>query len=193
MAAARTVLQGIGRIHRNELTTGPCCLVRQKVREVVHAASAMDFARQWLWSMRACDSRRGLRRRSGHGNLPEGDLPFDDSMLSSLPEARRIVLRALRQRVRRANFQRNVLIVYERQCAMCRTQLDLIEAAHVIPVAHPQSVDVVPNGIALCVLHHRAFSGQLYSDIGDAKLEERNHSFAVNRSSSSIGATKPKS
>lgn len=99
--------------------------------------------------------------QSPPSNLPEGDIPFDDSMLSTIPESRRIVLRALRQRVRQANFQRNVLVAYERQCAMCRTQLDLVEAAHVIPVAHPRSVDLVPNGIALCVLHHRAYDRSL--------------------------------
>jgi len=92
---------------------------------------------------------------------PPGDFTLDDSTLAILPEARRIVLRNLRQRVRKANFQRDVLAAYNHQCALCRTQLDLVEAAHVIPVAHPQSVDIVSNGVALCVLHHRAYDRSL--------------------------------
>ncbi len=40
---------------------------------------------------------------------------------------------------------------------MCGLGLDLIESAHILPVAAPGSVDEVRNGLALCANHHRAF------------------------------------
>ena len=40
---------------------------------------------------------------------------------------------------------------------MCGLDLDLVVAAHILPVAAPGSMDIVPNGIALCENHHRLF------------------------------------
>lgn len=40
---------------------------------------------------------------------------------------------------------------------MCGVQLQLLDAAHILPAAHPASTDGTNNGVALCVLHHRAF------------------------------------
>jgi HNH endonuclease len=58
----------------------------------------------------------------------------------------------------RANgFARAVRDAYGRRCAMCEVGLDLIESAHILPVAAPGSVDDVQNGVALCANHHKAF------------------------------------
>ena len=40
---------------------------------------------------------------------------------------------------------------------MCDLDLDLVVAAHILPVAASGSMDIVPNGIALCENHHRLF------------------------------------
>ena len=41
----------------------------------------------------------------------------------------------------------------------------MIEAAHLVPHAHPRGLDVVSNGIALGALHHKSLdSGLLYID-----------------------------
>ena len=66
-----------------------------------------------------------------------------------------------KQYVRSPQFRTSVLDAYSYSCAMCSVQLELIEAAHVIPHAHPQGLDVVTNGIALCSLHHRSFDNSL--------------------------------
>ena len=69
------------------------------------------------------------------------------------------------QYVRSPQFRTSVLDAYSHSCAMCGVQLDLIDAAHVVPHADPQGSDVVTNGIALCSLHHRSFdTGLLYVD-----------------------------
>ena len=65
------------------------------------------------------------------------------------------------QYARSPQFSRAVLEAYSDSCAMCGVQLELIEAAHVVPHAHSQGLDVITNGIALCSLHHRSFDTSL--------------------------------
>jgi len=44
---------------------------------------------------------------------------------------------------------------------MCGVQLKLLDAAHILPAAHPDSTDQTSNGVSLCALHHRAFDRAL--------------------------------
>ena len=70
------------------------------------------------------------------------------------------------QYVRSPQFRQAVLNAYGNRCAMCGIQLELIEAAHLVPHWHPQGFDVVPNGVALCTLHHKSLdTGLLYIDV----------------------------
>jgi putative restriction endonuclease len=78
-----------------------------------------------------------------------------DAAVSQKPRA--YALRVTRTALRDFKFRRDVLAAYGHQCAMCSVQLQLIEAAHIIPVEHPDGTDEVRNGVALCVLHHRAY------------------------------------
>jgi len=48
-------------------------------------------------------------------------------------------------------------------CAVCRMQLEIIEAAHIIPVLEPRSTDHVTNGVALCPNHHRLFDARSFA------------------------------
>jgi putative restriction endonuclease len=65
------------------------------------------------------------------------------------------------KKYRAQDFRRRVLAAYEHRCAMCALQLELIDAAHILPVAAPKSTDETSNGIALCKLHHAAFDRNL--------------------------------
>ena len=77
--------------------------------------------------------------------------------------AKRRIAISHNQYARSPQFRQAVLEAYENCCAMCGLQLELIEAAHLVPHAHPRGLDVVPNGIALCALHHKSLdSGLLY-------------------------------
>jgi hypothetical protein len=38
--------------------------------------------------------------------------------------------------------------------------VELLDAAHILPDGHPKGEPVVPNGLALCKLHHAAFDRQ---------------------------------
>ena len=63
----------------------------------------------------------------------------------------------VRQRLHQPMFTRRVLTAYRGQCAMCRLRVrPLLEAAHIRPDSEGGD-PVVPNGLALCSIHHRAF------------------------------------
>lgn len=59
------------------------------------------------------------------------------------------------------SFQRQTLFAHEKRCAVTRTQLRLVEAAHILPVGAPGSADHVRNGIALSPTYHRAYDAGL--------------------------------
>jgi putative restriction endonuclease len=50
---------------------------------------------------------------------------------------------------------------------------ELLEAAHILPDGHPQGHPVVPNGVALCRLHHPAFDANILGIRPDYEIEIR--------------------
>lgn len=86
-------------------------------------------------------------------------------------QARRIVLSQMARKYRATDFRRRVLGAYDHRCAACGIQLELIDAAHIIPVAAPTSTDETKNGIAFCKLHHAAFDRNLLSFDARYKIE----------------------
>ena len=59
------------------------------------------------------------------------------------------------------NFRKKVYEAYNNKCAMCGIQLELIEAAHIVPHSHESGTDDISNGIGLCSLHHTAYDKSL--------------------------------
>lgn len=107
-----------------------------------------------------------------------GKSDVDESSEVSLPE-RREVMRVVKRKIRAADFRDRIMAAYKSTCAMCGTQLNLIDAAHILPVESPKSTDDTNNGIGLCALHHRAFDGALLSfdtnfkiEINDRRIQE---------------------
>jgi putative restriction endonuclease len=74
---------------------------------------------------------------------------------------RKTVLQQINRKVRDARFRQNILIAYGNRCAVSGIQLDLVDAAHIIPVDHVRGTDELKNGICLSALHHRAFDNGL--------------------------------
>ena len=67
-------------------------------------------------------------------------------------------LRLTKQRLHQPVFRTRVLRAYDETCAMCRLRhAELLDAAHILPDTHPQGLPVVPNGLALCKIHHAAY------------------------------------
>lgn len=73
---------------------------------------------------------------------------------------RREALRRVVARVGQENFRTRVLTVYDYCCAVCDVQLDLVEAAHIVPVP-AGGTNNTSNGLALCALHHEAYDRAL--------------------------------
>lgn len=68
--------------------------------------------------------------------------------------------KSLFQELSSSAFRDNVLRAYGYSCAFCGTQLELLDAAHVIPREY-EVINKVTNGIALCASHHRAYDRSL--------------------------------
>jgi putative restriction endonuclease len=90
-------------------------------------------------------------------------------------EARRAYVTVLTQRrLHQQGFRERVLRAYQEQCAICRLRHDeLLDAAHILPDGHPRGEPIVPNGLALCALHHAAFDRHILGIRPDFVVEVR--------------------
>lgn len=60
------------------------------------------------------------------------------------------------------------------RCAICRLRhAELLDAAHILPDRDPRSAPIVPNGLALCTLHHAAFDRDVLGIRPDLRVEVR--------------------
>jgi putative restriction endonuclease len=94
-------------------------------------------------------------------SLPRPSMPDGSLRVSYTPDAelrRRYATIDVRHRLHQRGFRERVLTAYREQCALCRLRhAELLDAAHIIPDNEPGGDPVVPNGLALCRLHHSAF------------------------------------
>lgn len=87
---------------------------------------------------------------------------------------RAYVLRVVRQRIHQHAFSQRVLLAYQMSCSVCRLRhKELLDAAHILPDGHPRGRPIVPNGIALCKLHHAAFDSNILGIRPDYSVEIR--------------------
>lgn len=109
----------------------------------------------------------------------EADEPAVFGELPRLGESdsirRGYVARVVQQRIHQAAFRAQVLRAYRVRCAICelRSHPELLDAAHILPDDDPRGEPVVPNGIALCKLHHAAFDSNLVGIRPDHVVEVR--------------------
>jgi putative restriction endonuclease len=79
----------------------------------------------------------------------------------------------IRQRLHQPVFRHRVLIAYSSQCALCRLRhAELLDAAHIKEDAEG-GLPVVPNGLAMCAIHHRAFDNNVVGIRPDFVVEVR--------------------
>lgn len=73
-------------------------------------------------------------------------------------DERRYAETVAHRRVHQPLFRARVLRAYERRCAVCRLRhVALLDASHIVSDRHELGQPVVPNGLALCKIHHAAF------------------------------------
>jgi putative restriction endonuclease len=92
---------------------------------------------------------------------PEEEREFLDNSTDEAQVIRRYRLTEMMRAVRDAKFRPAVLQAYSNRCALCPISLNLVDAAHIVPVKRPHSTDEVTNGLALCRLHHAAYDASL--------------------------------
>jgi putative restriction endonuclease len=81
-------------------------------------------------------------------------------------------LRLTQQRLHQPVFRTRVLLAYGDACAICQLRhADLLDAAHIIPDTQPHGDAVVPNGLALCKIHHAAYDRNLVGIRPDLVVE----------------------
>jgi putative restriction endonuclease len=91
----------------------------------------------------------GEEQRLAAGGLLSG--------VASLPE-RRYAERQSLQRLHQPAFRASVMLAYKSRCSICALKhADLLDAAHIIEDGRPGGDPVVPNGLALCKIHHAAY------------------------------------
>ena len=79
----------------------------------------------------------------------------------------------VRQRLHQRVFRDRVLWAYEEQCALCRLRhRELLDAAHIKEDADGGE-PIVPNGVAMCAIHHRAFDANVVGIRPDYVVEVR--------------------
>ncbi len=86
---------------------------------------------------------------------------ISDEEISSLAANRRQIVEQVSRYSRDANFRKIIMSAYENRCAVTRTQLRLVDAAHILPVLSGDSSDHVTNGMALSPTFHKAYDNCL--------------------------------
>lgn len=87
---------------------------------------------------------------------------------------RRYVTKEGVYRLHQAGFRQRVLTAYSTSCTVCRLKhSQLLDAAHILGDRHPKGDPVVPNGMALCKIHHAAFDANILGIRPDHVIEIR--------------------
>jgi putative restriction endonuclease len=91
-----------------------------------------------------------------------------------IPLDRRYTRRLTLQRLHQVVFRPRVLRAYESRCALCRLgHAPLLDAAHILPDHHERGDPVVPNGLAMCKIHHAAYDANIIGIRPDRIVELR--------------------
>jgi putative restriction endonuclease len=87
-------------------------------------------------------------------------------------DRRAYITRTTFVRMHQQGFRERVIEAYRRECAVCSLRhVELLDAAHIIPDNDPRGQPVVPNGLALCKLHHAAFDQYILGIRPDRVIE----------------------
>jgi putative restriction endonuclease len=100
---------------------------------------------------------------------------IDPELVDKLtPDRRSYMERLTRIRLHQPVFRARVLQAYETQCAICQLRhSDLLDAAHIIRDADEGGLPIVPNGLALCKIHHAAYDRNILGVTPDLVIKVR--------------------
>lgn len=93
--------------------------------------------------------------------LDEGQRFIDSSGVMD-DDTRRYVERVTKTRLHQRVFRTQVLLAYGGRCTICSIRhAELLDAAHIVADGKPHGQPVVPNGMAMCKIHHAAFDNRI--------------------------------
>lgn len=79
-----------------------------------------------------------------------------------------------RRRLHQPLFRARVLQAYESRCSMCHLRhASLLDASHILDDKHVMGQPVVPNGLALCKIHHAGFDQNIIGVSPDLTISVR--------------------
>ena len=85
---------------------------------------------------------------------------------------RRYLIAETRRRLHQPVFASQIMLAYETRCAVCAlSHRELLDAAHIIPDNDPRGLPVVPNGLAMCKIHHAAYDQNILGIRPDHVIE----------------------
>ncbi|HKS06826.1 MAG TPA: HNH endonuclease [Gemmatimonadaceae bacterium] len=71
---------------------------------------------------------------------------------------REYATRAVKVRLHQRRFRDLIMRAYRTRCAICQLRhADLLDAAHILSDRHERGLPEIPNGLALCKIHHSAY------------------------------------
>jgi len=77
-------------------------------------------------------------------------------------------------RVHQCSFRERVLLAYQNHCVLCNLKhIELLDAAHIIADKEDIGNPIIPNGLALCKIHHAAFDNNFIGINPDYKIKVR--------------------
>jgi putative restriction endonuclease len=89
-------------------------------------------------------------------------------------DTKRYMERLNQVRLHQPMFRARVLAAYDSHCALCRLgHVELLDAAHIIPDGRPHGDPVVPNGLAMCKIHHAAYDRDILGVRPDLVVDVR--------------------
>jgi putative restriction endonuclease len=128
------------------------------VAPALYEAIVPVFIQAWLPTSLTAHLTLGEIRR---------ELPFE----SSTEELRKYRVVEVKQRMHQRMFREAVLSAYGSKCAMSGLPVPrLLEAAHILPDRDERGIPVIPNGIAMSVLHHSAYDADLIGVDGNGTV-----------------------
>lgn len=157
--------QDLNAYNRALLTTGelglPLILLEKKASKLFEA-----FYPVWIRG----SSREGVIISYQTPNSKLGEIV--DLAAEAGPDIRDYVKATAKRRIHQEVFRSRVLSAYGDRCAICKLgRRGLLDAAHIIDDAHADGHAIVPNGLALCRIHHGAFDQFLIGIRPDRTIE----------------------
>lgn len=100
--------------------------------------------------------------------------PMAETLPPQLEMQRAYAMRAVKVRLHQRRFRELVVGAYKCRCSVCTLgHWQLLDAAHIVPDREQRGFAEIPNGLALCRIHHAAFDANILGVDADHKVHIR--------------------